>query len=88
MNLKRHKQFIKDFNKVKLTDDQFTKFVSFADCLRSERILPPESRDHMLNGKYRDCREFHLGGDMLVIYLIGDNEIIFLRIGTHSQLFK
>jgi hypothetical protein len=27
MNLKRHKQFLKDWNKTKLTDGQFTKFI-------------------------------------------------------------
>jgi mRNA interferase YafQ len=46
-----------------------------------------------VNGEYSDCREFHLGGDMLVIYLVSlglplDNEATLLRIGSHAQLFK
>ncbi len=88
MNLKRHKQFLKDWNKTKLTDGQFTKFIQFSECLRLGTKLPAESRDHELNGEFLDCREFHLGGDMLVIYLSSGIEIIFLRLGTHSQLFK
>ena len=33
-------------------------------------------------------RDFHLSGDMLVIYLVNQNsEIILMRLGTHSQLF-
>ena len=88
MKLSRHKQFLKDWNKTKLTDGQFTKFINFANCLRTETSLPEESKDHQLLGEYNDCREFHLGGDMLVIYLVKPEETVFLRIGTHSQLFK
>jgi len=88
MNLKRHKQFLKDWNKTKLTDGQFTKFIEYSECLRLEKPLPEESKDHSLQGKYKDCREFHLGGDMLVIYMLCENYTVFLRLGTHSQLFK
>jgi mRNA interferase YafQ len=88
MNLKRHKQFLKDWNKSKLTDGQFTKFIEYSECLRLEKPLPEDSKDHSLQGEYKDCREFHLGGDMLVIYIPGENDTVFLRLGTHSQLFK
>jgi len=56
--------------------------------LREEAPLPEESKDHALNGEYSDCREFHLGGDTLVIYLVKDKQLILLRIGSHAQLFK
>ncbi len=88
MNLKRHKQFLKDWNKTKLTDGQFTKFIEYSECLRLEKPLPEESKDHALQGEYKDCREFHLSGDMLVIYMLCENDTVFLRLGTHSQLFK
>jgi len=88
MNLKRHKQFLKDWNKTKLPDGQFTKFIEYSECLRLKNPLPEEAKDHALLGEYKDCREFHLGGDMLVIYMPGEDETIFLRLGTHSQLFK
>lgn len=89
MNIKRHKTFIKDYKKAKLADSQFDKFIYYINILREGKSLPPESKDHALVGEYQDCREFHLGGDMLIIYLINTkNETILLRIGTHSQLFK
>ena len=89
MKIRRHKKFLKDFRDCKLSDGQFEKFVHYINALREEAPLPPESKDHMLSGSYKDCREFHLGGDMLVIYLqANDSEIILMRIGTHSQLFK
>lgn len=91
MKLKRHRIFIKEFKKARLADSQFEKFIQFVNTLREGGILPPESQDHSLSGReYQDCREFHLGGDMLIIYLVNieTNEIILLRVGTHSQLFK
>lgn len=89
MILKRHKSFIKDFRKVRLSDTQFEKLVMYLNALRADIQLPVESRDHTLQGNFIDCREFHLGGDMLVIYLIEDDEkIILLHMRTHSQLFK
>ena len=89
MKIKRHKKFLKDFRDCKLSDSQFEKFVYYINCLREDKIFPSESKDHMLSGNYKDCREFHLGGDILIIYIIVDNtEVILMRLGTHSQLFR
>jgi len=88
MNIKRHKQFIKDFRKVSITDGQFNKFVQFIHCLKEELPLPKESKDHALLGEYLGCREFHLGGDTLIIYLVMEKEIILMRLGSHAQLFE
>lgn len=89
MKINRHKQFIKEFKKSRITDGQFEKLINYISCLRSNKPLPVEAKDHALNGEYSDCREFHLGGDTLVIYLLtADKEIILLRIGSHAQLFK
>ena len=58
------------------------------NVLREDTKLPPESKDHALSGNYKDCREFHFGGDMLIIYIqTAEDEVILMRIGTHSQLF-
>jgi len=88
MKIKRHKTFIKDFKKIQITDGQFEKFIQIINCLREDYPLPEESKEHAMNGEYSDCREFHLGGDTLVIYLVTDNQAILSRIGSHSQLFK
>ena len=90
MKLRRHRVFIKEFKKARLADSQFEKFIQFVNLLKEGKELPPESKDHLLSGEFRDCREFHLGGDMLIIYLINieADETILLRVGTHSQLFN
>ena len=88
MKIKRHKQFVKDLKKVRLTHGQFQKLAEYITRLAKGNPLPPESRDHELIGIWNGFREFHLGGDVLVIYQSTGKEIVFVRIGTHNQLFK
>jgi mRNA interferase YafQ len=54
----------------------------------NEGSLPPESLDHELQGEWRDHRECHVGGDFLLIYHLTDKDsVVFVRAGTHSELF-
>lgn len=50
--------------------------------------LGPEWRDHPLKGDWADHRECHIGGDFLLIYRLESNTLIFVRAGTHSELFE
>ena len=88
MTLKRHKFFKKDELKAKLTDEQYAKRVKYLSLILEGRALPSEARDHELLGEYKGMREFHLGGDMLLIYTVVDDVLYLQRLGTHSQLFK
>ena len=88
MTLKRHKFFKKDELKVKLTDIQYTKRLICLTLILEGKPLPAETRDHELLGEYKGMREFHLGGDMLLIYTVLDDVLYLQRLGTHSQLFK
>jgi mRNA interferase YafQ len=49
--------------------------------------MPPEWRDHELHGEWNDHREFHAGGDLLVIYLQDKRLVTFVRLGSHAELF-
>lgn len=88
LKLKRHKQFVKDLKKMRLTDEQFQKFIKYLNHLLNDEPLPAEAKDHSLFGEWQGFRVFHLGGDLLVIYRKTKKEIILTRIGTHSQLFR
>lgn len=88
MNLFRTKTFKKEYAKVKISDTQYVKYLKYLVILLEENILPAESRDHSLSGEYLGFKEFHIGGDLLIIYIIEDNILRLTRIGTHSQLFK
>ena len=50
--------------------------------------LGPEWLDHPLRGAWVDHRECHIGGDFLLIYRLEGASIIFVRAGTHSELFE
>jgi len=55
--------------------------------------LGPEWLDHPLKGEWAGSRECHIGGDFLLIYALDDQArdsgtIIFVRAGTHADLFK
>lgn len=49
--------------------------------------LGPEWLDHPLKGEWADHRECHIGGDFLLIYRVEDDFLIFVRAGTHADLF-
>ena len=88
------KQFIKDwqslsasgrFNMVRLKE-------AISLLIENDGPLPPEWLDHALNGNWGEHRECHIGGDFLLIYKLVDagkySEIVFVRTGTHSELFS
>ena len=82
------KMFIKDLSKAKMSDKHFTKFIAYLHTLSSQKSLPPEAKDHSLIGEWDDFREFHVSGDLLVIYQVENTVIKLVRLGTHNQLFK
>jgi len=89
IQLKQHKKFKNDMSKVTFSDSQFNKYIQFLHLLANEEPLPIESKNHPLKGDWKGFTEFHIGGDLLVIYhYIDDSTLELIRIGTHNQLFK
>jgi mRNA interferase YafQ len=85
--IKRHKQFLKDYKDAKVSDKHFVKFTLFLAALIQNKELPKEALDHSLKGEWQGWREFHVSGDLLVIYKIRDDVLELARIGSHSELF-
>jgi mRNA interferase YafQ len=88
MKLFRAKSFKKDYQKLKMSDDQYAKYIKYISLLLEGEALPLEARNHNLIGNYSGFKEFHIGGDLLVVYYIEDDIIRLTRIGTHAQIFK
>jgi len=88
MKLFRAKTFKKDYQKLKISDNQYAKYIKYLSLLLEDKALPFEAKDHNLIGNYSGFKEFHIGGDVLVIYYIEGDIIRLTRIGTHSQIFK
>ena len=88
MNFVQTKSFVRDLSKAKMSDKHLTKFIQYLHNLSAKQSLLAEAKDHALKGEWQDFREFHISGDVLVIYKIENDTIKLVRLGTHSQLFK
>lgn len=87
MQLFRTKTFLKEYAKLKMSDTHYAKYLKYVAMLLQEQPLPKEAKDHPLIGEYENFREFHISGDLLIIYCIEDDILKLTRIGSHSQLF-
>jgi mRNA interferase YafQ len=58
--------------------------------IANEGPLAPEWKDHALKGGLSGYRECHAGGDLLLMYLVAEEgqQIVFVRAGTHAELFE
>jgi mRNA interferase YafQ len=61
--------------------------------IASDAPLGPEWKDHALKGEWSGTRECHIGGDFLLIYQLDETVdpsgmVVFIRAGTHSDLFR
>jgi mRNA interferase YafQ len=88
LEIKRHRLFKKDIPKIRFSDSQYNKYIKYLSLLASNDNLPKEALNHSLKGNWSGFQEFHLGGDMVVIYRFTDDEIELVRIGSHNQVFK
>lgn len=86
--LSRHKAFIKDMRTVPLGGNTGRETFVYVAKLLNDVPLPAEAKDHALQGEWNDIREKHLGGDMLLIYQIDEQQVYLIRLGSHFQLFK
>jgi mRNA interferase YafQ len=50
--------------------------------------MAAEYRDHVLVGQYKGTRECHIEPDWLLIYELAETEIVLIRTGSHSDLFR
>ncbi len=87
LTIRRQKSFLKDLSKIKMSHAHYTKYITYLAKLLHNESLPVEARDHQLTGEYKDTKEFHISGDLLVIYFTTETELVLIRIGSHSQLF-
>lgn len=90
----RTKAFVKDWTRLSHSGRYDMKRLKEAMMLlvANDGPLGPEWLDHPLAGDWADHHECHVGGDFLLIYRLdgtGANEqIVFVRAGTHAELFE
>ncbi len=88
LKIRREKTFVKDLRKVKMSDEQYQKYISYIAKLQEGGELPKEAYNHPLVGNWKDFREFHLSGDLILVYKIDKEYLTLVRIGSHAKIFK
>lgn len=63
------------------------EMVEVMHCLFNRKTLPEKYRDHPLTGNWQGFRDCHIKNDLVLIYRQTDNEIIFVRLNSHSEVF-
>jgi mRNA interferase YafQ len=81
-------QFERDLRLLQRRGKDIEKLKQVLVALINEELLAERYRDHPLKGNYRNRRECHLEPDWLLIYKLYNDQIIFERTGTHSDLFE
>ena len=89
------KSFLKDWERLSRSGRYDLNRLKQAMLLliANDAPLGPEWLDHPLKGEWAGYRECHIGGDFLLIYEVDDTAgksgtIVFVRTGTHADLFK
>ena len=90
----RAKQFAKDWKRLERSGRYPMQELKDVMQFLIENLgpLPPEFFDHPLKGEWIDHRDCHIRGDWVLIYRISatpqGEEIVFVRTGTHAELFE
>lgn len=81
-------KFKKELKRQEKRGKDIKTFLDIAKKLAKEEALGAKHRNHKLVGNFKDRWECHIEPDWLLVYFKTDDEIIFERTGTHSDLFK
>ncbi len=83
-----YKTFIKAMRSIRLIETPTAKLFLTAAKLLNDEPLPPEVKNHALQGEWNDFLELHLSGDRLLIYQTDEQQVYLTRLDSHAQLFK
>ncbi len=87
-SLKPSTQYKKDLKRIRSNPQKATELLKVLKMLENEIPIPTEYRPHRLKGDYNGCMECHIQGDLLLIWIDEELDIIELvRLGSHSELF-
>ena len=89
LSFRTTKQFERDYKLIVKQGKALEKLKRMMHKLVIEEPLEIKHHDHPLAGNWKGHRDCHIEPDWLLIYKIDTNarEIIFIRTGTHSDLF-
>jgi mRNA interferase YafQ len=86
--IRRTSQFKHDVKRMQRQGREVEKLKRVLEALVKGEPLAAKHRDHVLVGQYKGTRECHIEPDWLLIYELGEAEIVLIRTGSHSDLFR
>ncbi len=85
MEIVFHKQFLKRFRKVPVKiQEQFYSRLTIFEKDKTSPIL----NNHSVNKAFQSCRSINITGDYRAIYYDNGPAVVFLTLGTHSELYR
>ena len=86
MKIDFHKKFTKKLKKLpKKLQEQFYEKLEIFEINPFAQIL----NNHAVHYPYEGCQSINITGDIRALYeTVDDNRIIFVYIGSHSELYK
>ncbi len=84
MNIYLHKNFKRGYKK--LTKAQKEKFKERRNLFVKDEFNPVLN-NHALTGRYKGYRSINITGDIRVIFAKSENEVSFVAIDSHSNLY-
>ncbi len=84
IRIKLHKNFEKSY--VKLTEVQKTRFKERRDLFLKDQFNPILN-NHALKGGYLGYRSINITGDLRAIFKILGEDVTFVAIDSHSNLY-
>jgi mRNA interferase YafQ len=86
--IRRTSQFKQDVKRMQRRGKDLEKLKRVLEILVKGKELAQKYRDHVLVGQYKGTRECHIEPDWLLIYELAESEIVLIRTGSHSDLFR
>ena len=80
-------QFKRSYKKQKLSNSEDLAYIDIAYNLLCGVELVDKYKDHQLKGDMKDFRECHIKPDLLLIYMIDNDTLKLIDIGSHTELF-
>jgi len=84
MNSHLYRSFDKDYRKL---PEKLRKQFKARRNLFLTNQFHPLLNNHELHGKYDGCNSINVTGDYRAIYFMKNDIAVFIRVGTHSELF-
>jgi mRNA interferase YafQ len=81
-------KFKKDYKRVKKQHKDIDELRILIENLYAREKLDLKYRDHKLFGRWDKYLECHISPDWLLIYRIDGRDLILVRMGSHSDLFR